>query len=794
MSANLFYVDLYNRKACKSANGDAMVFPDMVAGGTASFALRFLEYVSGYAEVDQDIASLKVSLGAIDARPVSSQFKIKIGEATTTTANTSAFLDWNVSAAALALALNGLSAKACPFTCEDVSGGIVIRRTDGAAQVFSVVSNRLIPRSFGRFMAAQDDSGWSYEMRLTVAPLAATDSAARVLPDAPSITTIQDGGCDPSGTTFWNEVQALFIPANFRGSYQVAYGTYRKTTLLDSTDGPTQLQDALNAMLKSADGSVLGTVVVTNPTTNTAHIEFKGDLGGVDVAQMTVSVFSAPPSDWTFDLALDKPELFEALRNVPFLTLPFEAEANFYIDPADHGAGTVRRKLWNSTIKIIRPLIYPDMQAVPGVDWLFQNPQDYVPFTPDQIVTGPQTYSAVIGGATTIVVTHGLATSNIANIVVRENTGAWTLKTEGTDYEATITDDNVVTLVFPTAPGAASLIVYVTAAAATRDWEPHTHTIGQIEGLQTILDGYGSAILTLEAILPSTGIAATATQASGITITLPATKEVLFFKGDSKALFGTDGLDATKLPRAPYMLPAVHKSSATSYTTGALPAVAADSVWANNSAGVLDFGRGVFGGKVPVSGFFASDGRVLYAADHSGSTKSYFPTGFDRELFRLFINDKMLRVNRTLDVQFGLALQIAQATSNAQWLLVIESGTAPQDTTPATTATNLQNIVWDAAPLLSQRLILTGNRQTHNFGARIKRSVVATVDTISLDTLLYGVWEGNNAAAPAGANFALRARLIQFDTEDALATDARGWVSYEIIGSTEGGKPTAAIT
>jgi hypothetical protein len=105
-------------------------------------------------------------------------------------------------------------------------------------------------------------------------------------------------------------------------------------------------------------------------------------------------------------------------------------------------------------------------------------------------------------------------------------------------------------------------------------------------------------------------------------------------------------------------------------------------------------------------------------------------------------------------------------------------------------------VVWDTTAILSQRLIITGNRQTHSFGARIKRELVSLVDTIKLDTMLYGVWEGNDAAAPATANFALRARLINFDTENALATDAKGSVVYEIIGASSEGasKPKAVLS
>ena len=183
----------------------------------------------------------------------------------------------------------------------------------------------------------------------------------------------------------------------------------------------------------------------------------------------------------------------------------------------------------------------------------------------------------------------------------------------------------------------------------------------------------------------------------------------------------------------------------------------------------------------------ASDGRILFPATREGTTTSYFPTPFERELFMFFINDKMLRVNRTLELQFAVEFQLFHANSRAEWALVIELGTAPADTSPSTPSPdNLQNIAWTAAPALSQRIILTPLKSKHPFGLRVVRKAGG----ITCDKMSYGVWEGNNANAPAGANFAVRARLIHFDTENAVAAP-RGWVSYDITDPD--GAPAAAI-
>ncbi len=510
MSANLYYVDLYNGRAANQA-GQAVTFPEVVAGGTLSFALRFLEYYGAFTEKDQDIAALRVGIGTVDARPTGGTFSLKIGTgAAVVGGNTTLPLSYIATATQVESALNALSVGGSYSVIQE-AGSYMIARADGAAMVISVVSNKLDPVSFGRILAVQVAGKWNYELRLTAAPLAFADSATRVLPDAPSITTLVNGGADVSGTYQWNEIQQLRIPRNWRGTYQLRYGQFAKTDLLDPLDGPAQIERAINKMLTLPNGTVLGSVLVSNPEQDVANIEFRDDLAGADVEQLQVAVFSAPQGDWTFDLPMDRYELFAALRQAEVLILPFEAEADFYLDPADPSAGIVTRKLWQTTLRVRRPQIWPDMAVVPGVDWLRVNPEDYVPFTPNQIVTGPQTYSAVIGNgsATSFTITHGLNTQAIANIIVRQNTAAWTALTEGVDYNATITNANEVQLAFGTASAPASngLLVYVQGAPAVRQWDAHTHTQQQIVGLTGLLENMLQRIAVLENLLPKAGAA-----------------------------------------------------------------------------------------------------------------------------------------------------------------------------------------------------------------------------------------------------------------------------------------------
>jgi len=791
----LFYCNMPDKRLSDSASGSPSKIAPLRAGENERISFRFLEGIgAGLTEKILDLAALRVSLGYLDKRPESGTYKIQLGEGASTVANTTAALDWNAPVAVVVTALNALSGGTADFAGLDVPGGMEVWRTGGGAITFAIRENNIRPVSIVRVVESdRSDGRHIYELRPTVTPVAFTDTMVSVLPDAPSIATIQEGGTSDDGATVWAEIQAVTVPPDFRGTYQFRRG-YQKSDLLDINSTVAQIADAINAML-DGDGVVTTALVADG----LVYITFGGDLLGVNVGLLEVPVHSAPPPDVAVDLDLRKPELEAALRETNIAALRLEGVADIYIDPDDHTAGTTRTVIFSEVVTVVRPVAWDGLALAQNIDWLRPWPQDYVEFDPGQVLTGTQHYVATIGGSSASIV-HSLGTMDVSVTLRVGATGA--MLVAGTDYSAVVTGANTVSILFSPAVAAASVVAVITTAGPVSVFQNHQHTVPQVlagggyPSLASFMDDIGARVETLEDVLPSVGVAATATQASGISIELPETKEILFWKGsaDDEAKVIAEGLDALSVaPRGPLMLPALHLAAPMMYAGGALPALAAGEVYYNNSGATVDLGRGIYGGKVRATEYFGSDGRVRYALSKSGGTSSYFPRGFERELWRIFINDRMLRVNRVLDVQFGLALRLLNATSNAQWTLVIERGTAPSQATPSTTAANLENVEWEPDPILSQRLILTQNRQTHGFGARIDRKLVASVDTISLDVMEYGVWEGNNAAAPTTANFALRARLVDFDTENALASDARGHVAYEIIGAMASAKPLATV-
>jgi hypothetical protein len=183
--------------------------------------------------------------------------------------------------------------------------------------------------------------------------------------------------------------------------------------------------------------------------------------------------------------------------------------------------------------------------------------------------------------------------------------------------------------------------------------------------------------------------------------------------------------------------------------------------------------------------FTACDGRVWYRVEQvgAGPESSFYPSDFTRELFRLFVNDKQLRLKTELSLQFAIELAVLKSNTNCQWVLVIELGTAPQDTAPGATGINLQNVVWSPAPVLQQRIIVTPAPCIHVFGIRVKRFLSGGAEVITLDQILYGSAEGG--IAPTSANFAVRARLVRFDT-DNNQTDPRGFIALRGLDLPEG--------
>jgi len=240
----------------------------------------------------------------------------------------------------------------------------------------------------------------------------------------------------------------------------------------------------------------------------------------------------------------------------------------------------------------------------------------------------------------------------------------------------------------------------------------------------------------------------------------------------------SDDIDAATLPRPGGLLPAIHDATVTDLT---IPIPAAGSpytgnVYLNDSGSdlVLPGVMGRKGSTLKAGEHAACDGRMWYRVSQEGSTTSYHPQDFDRELVLLDVNDAMFPVGSIFTLQLDFVAQILRSETRAQWVFIVETGAFAA--AGGCAGTNISGITWDATPVITCPIHLTAIRTPHTFGVRFTRAAdEESVPVITGETKLYrGAWADTDTV-PAGPGFALRARLARFDTEDSLP-DPRGYV------------------
>jgi len=787
MQTFLIYGDLTARRLTDSA-GAAANLPSLVQGDLVTFSLRLLDWAETGAPqvVQRNVRSLRGSIGNVSMPPQSGQFSLRIGVHGTPTP----LIDFNSNHSVLKPLLSALPEAATYGGLEHVfetsPGCWMIRFGSNTSVPLQAADNLLVPVTFTRVRPFQQNGRWWHELRLMQAPIAYTGLSERVLADPPAVRRIR-AGCTYSeaGVDYIvNEVQAVKVPAGFTGTYYLKFEG-RATIMLSQDDDATAIETALNNLFSDSQTRF----AVTNPEAYNAYIEFKGPLAGQPQDLLVAEVGSVEPGDLTFSLDLNTAEVFAALRDVASVTAQFEVELEIANDDDPPETPGKIITLFSESITITRELQWHEMAAAAGIDWLRPpQPRDYIPFTRDQIITGSQHYVGVIGDGTAheFTIDHNLGTDAL-HLTLRENDSNGK-RIADSEYLVAFADTNSLTITFPDSsepPAVDSLAVTITSAGPISAFQAHTHTVAQIIGLQAIIDSLSNRVTSLEAIVPNLGaVNSTASDSGSFTIPISTIKEVLFLSTSATSVFADSGVDSTKLAsRAPYLLPAVHTANVTPLSALPLPIPAVAQVWQNNTGGnlLIPGGGMIRGGSAAAGEYFASDGRILYRANQAANTISYFPAAFDRLLWNLYINEQMLGVGKTLKVEFGVSTQVVKATSQAQWMLVIEKGEAPSEGN--TTETNLLNVVWDTAnPILKQRLILTPTATLCYAGCNVYRSKLGA---ITCDRLLYGGLENANTAAPASANFALRARLIEFDTENS-APNARGWVAYQLVKPASG--------
>lgn len=781
MSDLALYADLSARKLITS-DGGAVSLPVLVLGDQCVCTLRLLGHGEGDAlqEKNLNVRTLRASIGKVLEPPTDGAFTLRF------TDGPSRELKPGSTAAEMKSALEALDPEGSYPLQEVVAsapGCWLLRFATNVAVPLAVATNTLKPESFIRIRAFEQSGRRWHELRLVQAPVVFTGTHDRVLPPPPSVKRIRSGSTDGEFKT--NEIQALIVPSNFKGTYYLRWD-FRTTKLLGIEDGPQEIAAALNGMF--TDGK--SRFDATNPEPDHAYVEFTGELGGSPQPLMEVSVHSFEPGVLTFTLDLARAELASALRDVAQVELPLEIEIEIVADGADPSDPAVPGRLitlCQQSIKIAREQIWEELAEIPAIDWLRPpQPRDYIPFTREQIITGSQHYVAVIGDGErrSVQLDHHLGTSAF-HLTIRENqaNGRRLLDNE---FELHFPSDNEAVLDFPAGsppPAMDSLVVTISTAGPRSAFARHTHYTSEIIGLDDALFALGARVAAIEDLLPQVQPAAPRNDAKPMEISIPDKAEI--FPGrlpasiDAKSL--ASGNLPTSLPRAAGLLPAIHDATALSVPVPLpAPATRIGEVFRNDTNAALSVpaGLGRRGTSLEPGGFIGSDGRVWYRLTQHPATNSYFPTDFERELFLFAVNEQMLRAGQSLSLEFDIALQLLQANTRGQYLLVIEVGGVPGQLTPAPTAENLLDVTWQPVPLLSQRIIVFSFPLKHHFGASIRREINGT---LLADRLLYSAWEAG-AAAPASPNFVIRARLVQWDTENSVR-DAKGNVFYSLTGA-----------
>jgi hypothetical protein len=749
----LLFADITNRKLTTTLGGAAVTFPAFVQGDSARIGLRFAESVDGSStEVNKNLVSLRASIGYVDARPTSGNFVLRKGAGTYVEGtNQTVPIAHDASAATVVSALAGIGLSG--FSVVKLDGGWIISSSTGSVQELSGASAsglvlELVPSSFVRVRSLVSGGKNHYEVRLIQSPLASTSSFERIVPPAPEISRVQEGGTDAS--VVWPEIQALKILPTFRGTYQIRRG-YKKTAELSVDDGPAEIQTAL-AALADEDGEF----IVTNPATNIAHITFTGSMAGTAQSLLTIAVFSAPLGDPTFTLDLNTAEVAAALRLAdeikPVLELELTVEDEN--DPSIYHVLTPYR----APITMIRELNWEGLEAASNIDWLRPpHGTSYVPFAADQIITGAQNYVAPIGNgsSTSISLTHNLGTRDL-HVTVRKNSSDLAQV-----FPASVKFDttNVLTLTFATAPTTNQYVVTISTAGPKSAFQAHTHTLAQITGLGTILDDLGSRVETLEGIVALPAATGSNVAGQNVEILLPAVD-----------------ISVPPLPNAnsrPPLLSAVHDVTVAA-TSPPFTTVAADSgqVRQLSAAWVIPASRNRREWPVASSGYVASNGDAYYEVRKSGN--SYFPTEYEHDLFMLFVSAAMFPAKRNFTLDATPVLQLLGNT-RAQYMLQVFFGTLTEDS-GSSYAMNLSGITW-ATPIISERILLSSAIVQHPLNIAVASDATGI---LTATAAIYG--RTQTVVAPTSSAFAIRARLLNFDTENRTAP--RGFVSVKMPEAT----------
>jgi len=769
--ATLLYGNISNKTASYTIEPGSITLPTVVQGDTFTLAVRLTETSNNTTTVTApSIYSARLSYGPVDVAPTAGTFKVLVN------AVTSSAITLGSTAASVAAVLNSISATTGWSVTED-QGSYIVGRTANwtTTSGITIVDNNLTPDSFVRVTSYSANNIFYQELRPMQSPLAYTSAFGLIVPPAPTITRVVTGYSDPTTGVFVNEVQRLYIPPAFDTTYQIYRGTAR-TALLSKDDGSTEIEAALlQGCVTVGAGEIF---LVTNPQNYTADIEFAGAMSGSTHSLLTVAVPISPQGDVTFDLDLNTQGMLAALRGDFEVTHPLTCEIGI-----NYGTVTTPNvqyvTVFQQNMTVQADGAWTGLAAAQRINWLNPpQPVNYIPFTTDQVITGIQSFTAVVTGSGPWTIAHNLGTEAI-HVTLRENISSGYILGNENDYTVqTATSQSVIVAKVSGTVPTAGWAVMISSAGPTSAFQAHTHTIAQVADLQDTLNAIGTRLNTLENVLPNgVGIInQSGVNTTPLTMTIPARSEVLFTQ-DIEGAWGDNGIDQTKLPiRGPSLLRSFSGLADNSNITTA-PTAAGAFIY---SGGIELAPMGYIpSDTVPPGGIVINDQGRIYQGRQDGTNKTYYPVPYEVELFRVPVNANQFRVGRTLEVKFGLILQML-AKTDAQWRVVIDAANLSELTTPATQGMNISSADYNQDKLLDHRIMLTQTLAPHILGVRLSRSLSNDNIVITADKNLYGTYE-STIGTPAGASFILRARLMNFDIANT-ADDARGWVGYSLKG------------
>ncbi len=804
------YLDLSTGQLTTTLGGSDIQLPNLPFGTELTLGVRLAEQIEGQSvEATRTVDSFRASVGRIDTRPESGSFNLEIGSEGTP--DTTADLAYNSTAQEVQDAINAISSSQMTAlgaaTVELLDESYIVTFDNETLASYAQPTeitiydeNSLFPVSFLRSRASRFNNKWRHDLRLVQAPVASTSTLSTKLPDAPSVVEEIAGAEASVGGTVIPEVQILTVPRDFRAGYQLKRNNIHTITLTRA-DGIAQIEEALAPLIDEG-----GTFRVEQGLDGQALISFEGEMAGINQDLIEVVVVGDDSGYLTFTLDFNTAELAALMRDAEDgeIELPFEIEME--IEDPDNSAIKYSRKVYSDTVTLIRTLNWDGLAEAANIDWL-RPPIDevYGGFDYSQVSNGQLHYSDTIGNgsATSFVVDHNLDVNAHSVIVKQISTG--NLLVLGTDFSATETSSNSIT------------VTSLVGAVASNDWrvtvlgleltsffDPHTHTISDITGLQAILDDYGVRITALEGQSGGNPLRLNDADDKSVVAewTLPKLFEVYPSRTAVEGVTTINEINTTELPRARGLLPAIHDASVLNLSSilvgGKLPSASsyAQQVYVNNTG--ADFrvsgGLGHRSTILEPGDYVGSDGRLWYSVEQYGATSetSFYPSAFERELFTIHINENQLRLRKTFELSFAFEAAILNSNADAQWVLVLEKGAYEEESSPATTGLNLKQITWDTTPWVEQRIILTPTSTVHRFGARVARSLVDSVDTITPQSRVYGALQ-SGLTAPATPNFAVRARLTRFDSDDVEA-DPKGFVAVkglDLQGSEDAASDTA---